>query len=163
MDPAAIGELVDRHAAALALYARQWCSTPEDVVQEAFVRLAEQPTTPRNVVPWLYRVVRNRAISAARSAGRRKKHEQAAAELARWFVEEDSASEAARLDALAAAEALQALPIEQREVIVAHLWGGLSFIEIAEVLDTSSSTAHRRYAAGLETLRERLDVKCPPN
>ncbi|MEX0716963.1 MAG: sigma-70 family RNA polymerase sigma factor, partial [Planctomycetaceae bacterium] len=118
---------------------------------------------PRNVVPWLYRVVRNRAISAARSADRRKRHERAAAENSRWFVDENSSTETAGLDAQTAAEALQALPIEQREIIVAHLWGGLSFIEIAEVLGTSSSTAHRRYAAGLETLRERLDVKCPPN
>ena len=59
-----------------------------------------------------------------------------------------------------AAAELSALPIEQREVIVAHLWGGLTFEQIAEVSGTSSSTAHRLYGSGLSTLRERLGVSC---
>jgi DNA-directed RNA polymerase specialized sigma24 family protein len=53
------------------------------------------------------------------------------------------------------------LPVEQREVIVAHLWGGLTFEQIGELIDASSSTAHRWYLAGLVTLRERLGVICP--
>ncbi len=32
MDPDLLGNLLDQHAAALELYARQWCDTPEDVV-----------------------------------------------------------------------------------------------------------------------------------
>jgi RNA polymerase sigma-70 factor (ECF subfamily) len=53
------------------------------------------------------------------------------------------------------------LPLDEREVIVAHLWGGLTFEQIAAVAGCSSSTAHRRYAAGLSALRERLHVPCP--
>jgi len=37
MDPTFLGRLIDRHAAALVLYARQWCAAPEDVVQDAFL------------------------------------------------------------------------------------------------------------------------------
>ena len=33
MGPELLGRLFDDHAAALVLYARQWCATPEDVVQ----------------------------------------------------------------------------------------------------------------------------------
>ena len=37
--------------------------------------------------------------------------------------------------------ALQQLPEDQREVIVARLWGGLSFEQIAEVAGCSASTS----------------------
>ena len=77
--PELLGRLLDAHGAALTLYARQWCGTPEDVVQEAFVQLARQSCLPDQAVAWLYRVVRNTAISAARSDSRRRRHEAAAA------------------------------------------------------------------------------------
>jgi RNA polymerase sigma-70 factor (ECF subfamily) len=158
MGPDLLGRLADEHAAALVLYARQWCAAPEDVVQEAFLKLVSSPRTPDNVLPWLYRVVRNAAVSAGRSERRRRRHEAvAAARAPAWF----RAAGAAGLDARAAAEALQALPAEQREVIVAHLWGGLTFEQIAGVAGCSSSTAHRWYLAGLSALRERLGVSCP--
>jgi RNA polymerase sigma-70 factor (ECF subfamily) len=158
MGPELLGRLVDEHAAALVLYARQWCSAAEDVVQEAFLKLVAQRPPPANAVPWLYRVVRNAAVSAARAERRRRRHETAAAERApAWFA----AAEATALDVAAATGALRALPLEQREVIVAHLWGGLTFEQIAELAGCSSSTAHRWYAAGLSALRERLRVPCP--
>ena len=50
---------------------------------------------------------------------------------------------------------------EQREVIVAHHWGGLSFEQIAAVAGCSASTAFRRYTAGVEELRKQLGVTCP--
>lgn len=158
MGPELLQLLLDQYAAALTLYARQWCAAPEDVVQEAFLKLVALPTPPENPAAWLYRVVRNGAISAARAAHRRRHHEAAAAlQLSGWFVEgEDSL-----LDGAAATAALSALPLDQREVIVAHLWGGLTFEQIAEVAGCSSSTAHRRYLAGLAALRERLGVPCP--
>jgi RNA polymerase sigma-70 factor (ECF subfamily) len=160
MGPELLSRLVAQHAAALVLYARQWCATPEDVVQEAFVKLAAQRPVPENVLAWLYRVVRNGALTAARTERRRRKHEAiAAARLPSWFVP----SEGTRLDGEAATAALQTLPIEERETLVAHLWGGLTFEQIGEVTGVSSSTAHRRYLAGLSALRERLRVVCPDN
>jgi RNA polymerase sigma-70 factor (ECF subfamily) len=160
VDAERLGELLDEHAAALELYARQWCVAPEDIVQEAFVQLARQPQVPAQVVPWLYRVVRNGALSAARAAGRRKRHEAvAASQTETWFVPVGFS----QLDAQAATAALAALPLEQREAVVAHLWGGLTFEQIGELAGTSSSTAHRRYEAALESLRERLGVECPKN
>jgi RNA polymerase sigma-70 factor (ECF subfamily) len=153
VSPALLGDLLDRHAAALVLYARQFCSSPEDVVQEAFIALARQNVAPDQPGAWLYRVVRNGALSAARAEQRRKKHEAHAAERARaWFL----SAEAARLDADTAADALAELPLEEREVIVAHLWGGLTFQQIAEITAQSASTAHRHYEAGLRALRTKL-------
>jgi RNA polymerase sigma-70 factor (ECF subfamily) len=151
--PELLGRLLDRHAAAMELYARQWCRTPEDVVQQAFVQLAGQKNVPDNVITWLYRVVRNGAISAGRAEARRQRHETAAAELAAsWFVP----TEPPGLDGAAATAALETLSADEREVIVAHLWGGLTFQEIAAVTGLSSSTAHRRYEQGLAALRNKL-------
>ena len=154
--PELLGRLLDEHADALTLYARGWCETPEDVVQDALMQLMRQPRLPERVVPWLYRVVRNGAISAARAASRRRRHETfAAGREENWFV----AASGERLDAATATQALKELSEEQRETIVARLWGGLTFEEIAELTEASSSTAHRRYEAGLKTLRERLGVE----
>lgn len=156
--PEILGRLVDEQGAALTLYARQWCDMPEDVVQEAFVLLVRQETVPENVVGWLYRVVRNAAISASRSAGRRARRESAVAHRGEpWF----QSSPGDRLDAAAATEALQHLPLEQRETIVARLWGGLSYEEIARLTGSSTSSVHRWYERGLAALRERLDASCP--
>jgi RNA polymerase sigma-70 factor (ECF subfamily) len=149
--------LVDRHGPPLVLYARQWCDTPEDVVQEAFLKLAALRQPPRVVVPWLYRVVRNAALDVVKAARRRQRRESVVARPERWFVE----SEVEGLDAAAAVEALRRLPEDEREVLVARLWGGLGFEQIAEVAGCSTSTAFRRYNAGLDALRQLLGVPCP--
>jgi RNA polymerase sigma-70 factor (ECF subfamily) len=156
--PENLSRLLDAHGAALVLYAQQWCDSPEDVAQEAFLALMRQPAMPENVVGWLYRVVRNEAINARRSSQRRTQRESAVARQAEaWFqVSTDD-----RLDAAAAARAMETLPIEQRETIVARLWGGLTFDEIAELTGSSTSTVHRWYQAGLGALRERMGATCP--
>ena len=68
-----------------------------------------------------------------------------------WFASNQDEA----LDAAEATQALATLPIELREAIVLRLWGELSFEEIAELTQASTSTAHRRYVAGLAALRER--------
>ena len=149
--PELLGRLFDEHSRALVLYARQWCDGPEDVVQEAFVKLARQQSAPGRVVPWLYRVVRNAAISSWRTARRRRRRETLASPREAWFASADE-----RIDAESATRALAELDDEGREVIVARLWGGLTFEEIAQIQDCSVTTAHRRYQTGLARLQERL-------
>jgi RNA polymerase sigma factor (sigma-70 family) len=156
--PRLLAELLDRLGGPLALYARQWCSSPDDVVQEALVELAGQSQWPANPAAWLFRVVRNRAISQGRAAQARRKYEEAAAGKARdWF--ERQVRQQAELQHTA--EALAGLPLELREVLVAHFWGGLTFAEIGELAGTSASTAHRRFETAILTLRERMEVPCP--
>jgi RNA polymerase sigma-70 factor (ECF subfamily) len=158
LDHGSLSRLLDEHGAALVLYARQLCDAPEDVVQEAFIRLMRQRPAPDNVVGWLYRVVRNEAVSAARGGSRRMRHEAvAAARRELWF--KSSAEDA--LDAATAVAALESVPIAEREVIVLRLWSELSFDEIAELIGASTSTAHRRYEQGLKLLREKWSVVCP--
>jgi len=150
--------LLDEHAAPLVLFARQWCDAPEDIVHDAFLLLMREPVAPANPVGWLYQVVRNKALNAARSSRRRARHEATAAHQSEpWLVP----AEGDRLDAIEAARALEDLPADQRDVIVARLWGGLSFEEIAKIYGTAASTAHRRYQQGIATLREKLEGICP--
>jgi RNA polymerase sigma factor (sigma-70 family) len=157
MTPHDFARLVDAHGPPLILYARQWCAAPEDVVQDAFLKLIAQRTPPRAVVAWLYRVVRNAAFDAAKSSRRRLRREQVAARPERWFVEDAVDG----LDAAAAVRALERLPLDQREVIVARLWGGLSFEQIGEVAGCSASSAFRRFGAGIDALRREMGVPCP--
>jgi RNA polymerase sigma factor (sigma-70 family) len=149
---AGLAELVEKHAAALVLYARTWCDCPEDVVQEALLELVSQPRRPDNSLAWMYRVVRNGAISAARRDRRRTQRELRAAALEAWFEKS-----VGTLDAEEAAAALAALPTELREVVVARIWGNLTFAEIAELVATSLSTAQRRYEQGIREMQTRLE------
>lgn len=157
MTPRELADLIAAHAAPLVLFARQWCESPEDVVQDAFCKLVAVRRPPDDPVAWLFHVVRNAAIDAGRSSRRRTKREQSAARPVRWFAE----SEVEGLDAEVAVAALEALPPDQREVIVARLWGGLTLEQIAVAAGCSVSTAHRRFEAGIAALRERLGVSCP--
>lgn len=157
-DHAMLTQLLDEHGAALVLYAQQWCDGPEDVVQEAFMRLMRQRPLPYNLVGWLYRVVRNEAVSLSRSTGRRARHEAAAGSRRQaWFKPSGDVA----LDAAEAVAALVSLPIDQREAIVLRLWSGLSFEQIADVIGKSTSTAHRQYEMGLAALRENWSLPCP--
>jgi len=155
LTPHDLGRLYRQHAPALRLFARQWPGCAEDAVQDAFVSLARQEPPPMQIVPWLYQVVRNNAKAAPRSAWRRRRREGAASAPEAWFAATHD-----RLDAANAARVLAGLPLENREVIVARLWGGLTFDEVARFVGCSLPTAHRRYYAGLNELRTRLNVPC---
>lgn len=161
--PELLGLLLDEQGPALALYAAQWTDAADDCVQEALIELARQRPAPDRPVAWLFRVVRNRAISGARATRCRQRHEQAAWESrltgeARWEGHGREGESPAEPEQIAAAVAT--LDDELREVIVARTWGGLGFEEIAALVGCSTSTAHRRYVAGLAALRERLANEC---
>jgi RNA polymerase sigma-70 factor (ECF subfamily) len=55
------------------------------------------------------------------------------------------------------ARAVSSLAEEQREVIVLKEYQGLTFLEIAQVLDLPISTVKTRLYRGLEQLRSRLE------
>jgi len=150
--PEELGRLYHEHAPALRLYARQFAAGDEDLIQDAFVKLAQVSTTPEHVLPWLYRLVRNGALAAGRSEARRRRRQDQVRTSEAWFACGDD-----QLDGQQATRQLADLPLEEREVVVARIWGGLTFDEVAELVGCSLATAHRRYQAGLTTLREKLE------
>jgi RNA polymerase sigma-70 factor (ECF subfamily) len=155
-----LGRLLDEQGPALALYAAQFCDAPDDCVQEALVELARQPRVPENAIAWLYRVVKHRALNAARGARRRRDREARVAEL-RLLAGDATAFD--RFDLEAAAGALQQLDADEREAVVMRIWGGLTFEQIAAALEVSKTTAQRVYRQALSQLRERLESPCPTN
>jgi len=159
--------IVRQHLKPLVLFARQWDDlAAEDLTHDAFVRLAEcvrDGQTPGNVVAWLYRVTRNAAVDRLRKIRQQSKHaEHFARNNVAWFVTCESGKKLIeeqideQIDGRTATERLQELPLEQREVIVAHIWGGLPFREIAALVGRSFSTVRRDFHKGLETIRENL-------
>ena len=144
--------IVDQRFPALVLYARSWnVDAAEDLVQDAFVRLVEQPKRPENPVGWLYKTIRNAAISKHRQSERQRKHEtEATRQKPDWFVPNDS------LLAKEAAEKLAELPADRREIVVLRIWNQLSFDEIAELTGTPKTSVFRMYSDALAELRRRF-------
>ena len=157
IDPERLSALFAAHAAQALLYARQWLdrTAADDIVQEVFVRLMLQDAVPTNVRAWLFKAVRNEAISQARSSARRRRREQ---ELTRqqWFAPASLES----ADAAMAAEVLQSLPPAQREVIVLRIWGQMTLKEVAAITGTAISSVFDQYRAGIGGLRERMGESC---
>lgn len=152
--PEQLEKLLQAHSAALQLYARQWSDSPDDPVQQAFIKLATMDPPPENPTAWLFRVVKNFAISQRRSQLRRRTREQNVATTEEYFY----ADVANKIDPAELTRAIDLLEPQTREVIVARIWGELNFEEIATLVDCSSSTAHRKFESGLNELRNSLGL-----
>lgn len=150
-----IEQLYLRHGPALLLFAISIIgerSSAQDAVQQVFTRLLERGLG--DVVDaraYLYRSVRNAVLNITKSQHRTV----ALDEDASWFdvLNRDSAEE------LTLRRALRALPSEQRQVVVLRVWCGLSYAEIAALLEISPNTVASRYRYALEKLREEMGVK----
>jgi RNA polymerase sigma factor (sigma-70 family) len=159
IDAELLGRLLHEFGPPLALYAAQWTDAPDDCVQEALIELAGQPAAPDNVRAWLYRVVKHRALNAARGARRRRERETrvATGRLAATAASFDG------WDAITVTEALDRLEPVEREIVVMRIWGSLTYEEIATALAISISTAHRHYERALHNLRQTMESPCFPN
>jgi len=150
-----IAALIERHAVPLQIWIGRRCPGPEDVVQEAFCRLAVLEPPPARVVAWLYRAARNLAENQRVAGQRRRAREKRAA-----------AAEAVRddpLERLIADEVLTSvlrLDDSLREVVTARIWGQLTFEEIGAVCGISTASASRRYRDALEQLHRLLSTPC---
>lgn len=142
----------------------------EDIVQEAFLRVyrsrkSYKPTAKFAV--WLYRIVRNLCIDESRRYWNRN----VARETESTLMEDQQSA----IDLLATEEkdvrqrmdeindlntikaAVEQLSPEQREVIILNKFQGLSYQEIAEIIDSNTeSVKQKAYRAHLK-LREMLE------
>jgi RNA polymerase sigma-70 factor (ECF subfamily) len=143
----------DVHAYAISLLGNS--SAAEDVTALAFERLYRSRSrldhgrgTPR---AWLFAIARNAALDELR---RRRRQPQC--ELPEEFSG-DQDSEAA-LEQIArratVRDALSALPLREREVVLLKFHGQLSNSELARALDISESNAGTRLYRALTRLRE---------
>jgi RNA polymerase sigma-70 factor (ECF subfamily) len=151
---AQIEELVHTRLADLVLFAKQWKhAAAEDVVQEAFLRLMKQKVFPDNPVAWLYTAVRNLSNNELRSQNRRKKREfDAQTEKGLFDIPDTEWKE----EAEQLIRELESLDLEYREIIVAKIWGGLTFDEIAVMIGSSRSSVYRKYQEGIERMKKEI-------
>jgi len=154
-------DLYDHHAQALFAFLLNLTRNEEDtkdLLQEVFIKLARQPAAlegMREPRAYLLRLAHNSAIDFfRRRAAREKYHEQFGADCPEIFESSADADELAFRQALS--WALRDIPIEQRAVVHLKLWDGLTFENIAQILNISINTAGSRYRYALDKLRERL-------
>ena len=150
-----LANLWREHSATLLLLARKYGDFAEDCVQEAYIRLAAQTSVPENPSAWLFRVVKNEAVSEMRSEQRRRNRERQAAQPHRHWLE-PTATDDPGLNSVELDQALCSLDRDVYDIVVARLWGGLTFRDIAEAFDTSRATACRVYQRGIQQLRDAL-------
>ena len=146
-----VERLYDQHGPALLAYAcavLRHRAAAEDVLQQVFLNLLKGSSLPENSQAYLYRAVRNAALNARRSVSREVELNPEDP----WFT----APAGTQADALALQSALTELPVEQREIVVMRIWGGLTLEEAAAALEISPNTAASRYRYALEKLRQRL-------
>lgn len=129
-----------------------------DVVQEVFVRLAEQRARlakVKNPKAWLLTVAHRAAVDVTR---RRKRRRTEPMEACRYLEapagDADRAVEAARAAAL-----LDELPPAQREAVYLRHFAGCTFSEIGKVTGVPAFTAASRYRLGISKLRDRMEGK----
>ena len=146
-----IEELYRRHAAALVLFAMAIAGDrgrAQDAVQQVFLKLMQGDALRRAVDTraYLFTCVRNAVLNDVKERSRQVELTPDSV----WFIPPDRDHSAERN----VRRSLQNLPEDQRQTVVLHIWGELTFAEIAEVLNISPNTAASRYRYALEKLRE---------
>jgi RNA polymerase sigma factor (sigma-70 family) len=154
IDGQQLRQIFTDHAAALALYARQWCRYPDDAVQEALIDLVQQTPPPRDLVAWLFTTTRRHALNQSRSENRRRDRQQRAAACQDAWFETDPTDDLAAKEIEVMLRQLEPL---DREIIVARVWGEMSFEKIALLVEHSTSVVHRRYHHALSILNRKLN------
>jgi RNA polymerase sigma-70 factor (ECF subfamily) len=126
----------------------------DDAIQEAFYRLFRLDSKPRHLKAYVFRTVRNAAVDQVR------RNPAPAEELGEFIFDRAAGPRDRAVDnelKRQAAEALLALSEDERETIVQHIYGNLTFREIARVREAPLGTVVTWYRRGLKKLRDRLE------
>jgi RNA polymerase sigma-70 factor (ECF subfamily) len=151
-------KLFDQYGQALYTCALSVTGCPgfaEDAVQEAFFRVFRLGVKPDNFKAYVFRSVRNIAIDQLRRNSK-------LVEMNQDFIF-DSAGPDDDLEAKElkhkVAQVLQMLSADERETIVQHLYGGLTFREISEIRGDPVGTVASWYRRGLARMKAHLERK----
>jgi len=155
-DPEAVARLYDRTNAGLFTFVRSLIrdsASSEDVVHETFLRLLEaHPKSPiQSLHSFIYRIARNLALDVLRERARKSPRPPEP-------PPSRDPSGPDREPGVAWA-ALDQLEDDQRETVVLKVFGGLTFLQIGEVMSVPVGTAASRYRYALEKLAEFLRDK----
>jgi len=169
-DASAFSELVKRHEGCLLQHARAVLGSGgpfEDAVQDAFIKLAQQPPMipseaegderleRLHLLSWLHKVTRNNCMDAMRSEKRRNRRER---ETARHEGTDGEMSRVEEGDTRAIVKReIEKLPPDQREVLVLRLLGDRSYKEIADITGKKIGTVGWLVSVGLQALGQKLE------
>jgi RNA polymerase sigma-70 factor (ECF subfamily) len=137
----------------------------EDVVQDVFQRLCRQPREPRDLQTYVYACVRNRALDVRQEARSRETASLDHAAHDSIYLFDGRAPWSALLSEERARQVEQAmvqLSEEEREVVVLHVYGELTFESVATVLEEPLGTVASRYRRALAKLRKALEGEMSP-
>jgi RNA polymerase sigma factor (sigma-70 family) len=153
---AEIESLYRQHGAALLLFASAISGDPcrsQDALHQVFLKAIENGSLSQAIdkKSYLFACVRNAVLNDAKRQDRSMPLDADSA----WFSppDRDYAGE------LNLRRALGDLPDDQREVMILHVWGELTFSEIGDLLGISSNTAASRYRYALAKLRGSMFAK----
>ena len=129
-----------------------------DVVQDTFLELwrADEAAVSTKLAPWLYTVCRNRALDVARKEQRMQPSSQLDALPSRGSPEAPHTAAVRHQSAQQVLDALEGLPERQQEVVALKFREGLSYREIAEVMELSVSNVGYLLHTALAAVREQV-------
>lgn len=135
-------------------------SSAEDVVQEVFVELWNDPArydpNRGSVKAWIGTWSRNRAVDRARRDGAHERATQRASDRMDAIFEPIS-----RADRTGLEDALAKLPDEQRNLLERMYYEGQTQVQIAEESGMSLGTVKSRIRLGMTKLREAFERRLP--
>ena len=165
-EPEAFGLIYDRHAAALLRFLgrRAGAKVAEGLVGElfriAFERRKTFDASRASALPWLYGIGSNLLLKHRRGEARRLR---ASARMAADEERADRRASAAALDARLlfprVANAIEALPDDERAALLLFAWEELPYQSVAEALDLPIGTVRSRPNRARARLRELLEPK----
>jgi RNA polymerase sigma factor (sigma-70 family) len=164
-EPEAFGLIYDRHAPALLRFLgrRAGARVAEGLVGElfriAFERRKAFDPSRGSALPWLYGIGSNLLLKHRRGEARRLR---ASARMAADDAADKRANSAAldaRLLFPRVADAIEALPDDEREALLLFAWEELSYQSMAEALDLPIGTVRSRLNRARARLRELLEPK----
>jgi RNA polymerase sigma-70 factor (ECF subfamily) len=123
----------------------------EDAVHDAMVSLVRSSGSPDDPTAYAFRSVRNRAV---RLSSARDQYTVTTDEFLVDSAESDCAGPEETAFREEVCRALEDLSPDHRETLVLHLFGGMTFREIAEVREISLNTVTSWYRRAIAALRE---------
>ncbi|HEX9028969.1 MAG TPA: RNA polymerase sigma factor [Anaerolineales bacterium] len=161
----ALGMLFDRYRQMVyrtALAITGDAEAASDLLQDVFLRLhrfAERIDSQRPIEPWLYRMTANLAYTWVK---RNHRWVQPLEDLAEWLAgtSRNTPLDLAELqdDWDQVQQAVTALPISQRLVVVLYYLNDLPIQDIAEILDVPAGTVKSRLHYGRLALQKSLGI-----
>jgi len=146
-----------RHARTLMFAYKLPQDLAEDVVQEAWADLTSQWDGIRRPLPWLYVVVKNKAVRAARPLSAQDETDlEPIVRLARWTSLSPTASLETAIEARDALRAIVALPDRQQAAAFLRFVAELDYADIAERMQIDRGTVGAHLAKARKNIGAKL-------